>query len=53
MAAQGLEVTTKVKISVLQCDPDIFDDQYIFFLHIFYYSGHTALISGPKLAESP
>jgi hypothetical protein len=32
MAAQGLEVTIIVKISVLQCDPDIFDDQYIFFL---------------------
>ena len=53
MAAQGPDNTIKVKLIVLKCGPATSGDDYIHLLSYVLFSGHTALISGPKTAEIP
>ena len=52
-AAQGPENTIKVKVIIAKCGPDTSGDDYTRLLPYVLFSGHTALISGPKTAENP
>ena len=53
MAAQGPDHTIKVKVIIEKCGPDTSGDDYTRRLPFVLFSGHTALISGPKMAENP
>ena len=53
MEAQGPDNTIKVKLFILKCGPATSGDDYIHLLSYVLFSGHTALISGPKTAEIP
>ena len=53
MAAQGPDNTIKVKVIIAKCGPDTSGDDYTRLLPYVLFSGHTALISGPKTAEDP
>ena len=53
MAAQGPDNTIKVKVIVGKCGPDTSGAGYTHLHPYILFSGHTALISGPKMAENP
>ena len=52
-AAQDPENTIKVKVTISKCGPDTSGAGYTHLHPYILFSGHTALISGPKMAENP
>ena len=51
MAAQGPDHTIKVKVIIEKCGPDTSGAGYTHLHPYILFSGHTALISGPKTAD--
>ena len=53
MEAQGPDNTIKVKVIIEKCGLYTSGAGYTRLLPYVLFSGHTALISGPKTAEDP